>query len=439
MATIRLLCVGMLLFACSAAAQSPVTNSTVVELSKAGLSDNAVIAVITKGPRDFDLSPNALISFRQAGVSNAVIEAMLAGNTDQPKPSAAPVSNTQNLPAAYGIYAFDSGQYHELGPATLKSRPGYTKNVQFLVYGRNASELNVVSLVFVRNKISYTDDFSNPRGKVTAVNDWDMVFSNGDTSKIIDYRVHPIQANSRAIMLVPRAPLSTGAYAVIQGSLESSGPLPMPKTVLAVFYVQRQAAETAVKTGEACFDVQHGSGQGGWANWRALNNGQMTLVRCRNSGSTDSAAGTITASGKLSDVGAKPQRSQQALVSPPKSPERVGAEAAFSSGQAAASSKDYVQAMQWWRKAADQGYAGAQNNVGVLFNKGWGVPQDYGQAMQWYRKAADQGYAAAQYNIGVLFLNGQGVLRDAAQAKMWMQKAASSGSPDAQTWLATQK
>ena len=41
--------------------------------------------------------------------------------------------------------------------------------------------------------------------------------------------------------------------------------------------------------------------------------------------------------------------------------------------------------MRWYRMAADQGYAAAQNNIGWLFQNGWGVAQDFGEAMSWYR------------------------------------------------------
>ena len=53
--------------------------------------------------------------------------------------------------------------------------------------------------------------------------------------------------------------------------------------------------------------------------------------------------------------------------------------------------QDYTQAAKWYRKAADQGNADAQPNLGLMYEKGQGVPQDYAQAVSWYRKAADQG------------------------------------------------
>ena len=58
------------------------------------------------------------------------------------------------------------------------------------------------------------------------------------------------------------------------------------------------------------------------------------------------------------------------------------------------------------RKAADQGHAWAQYNVGGLDYTGWGVAMDYAEAMRWYRKAAGQGHDRAQYQVGHLHEHG---------------------------------
>ena len=44
--------------------------------------------------------------------------------------------------------------------------------------------------------------------------------------------------------------------------------------------------------------------------------------------------------------------------------------------------------------------------------KGEGVPKDYKQAVYWFRKAADQGNAGAQYNLGAMYAKGEGVPKD---------------------------
>ena len=83
------------------------------------------------------------------------------------------------------------------------------------------------------------------------------------------------------------------------------------------------------------------------------------------------------------------------------------------------------------RKAADQGFASAQFNLGVMYANGQGVPQDYAAAVSWYRKAAEQGHASAQNNLGLMYGKGQGVTQDYVQAHMWWNLAAAKGDTDA--------
>jgi hypothetical protein len=52
---------------------------------------------------------------------------------------------------------------------------------------------------------------------------------------------------------------------------------------------------------------------------------------------------------------------------------------------------------------AEKGDAVAQFDLGNSFYNGAGVPQDYSEALKWYRKAAEQGYAAGQYNVGMCY------------------------------------
>ena len=91
--------------------------------------------------------------------------------------------------------------------------------------------------------------------------------------------------------------------------------------------------------------------------------------------------------------------------------------------------QDYVQAVKWNRKAAEQGFANAQYDLGVTYYNGQGVPQDYAEAVKWYRKAAAQGKADAQYNLGLMYHNGQGVPQDYVHAHMWFNLAAAGLPP----------
>ena len=94
--------------------------------------------------------------------------------------------------------------------------------------------------------------------------------------------------------------------------------------------------------------------------------------------------------------------------------------------------KDAVQAVAWYRKAAEQGHASAQHNLGLMYYRGDGVPKDAVQAVAWFRKAAEQGHASAQYTLGVMYANGEGVPKDAVQAVAWYRKAAEQGDASVQ-------
>jgi TPR repeat protein len=91
--------------------------------------------------------------------------------------------------------------------------------------------------------------------------------------------------------------------------------------------------------------------------------------------------------------------------------------------------------MQEWRPLAERGNAIAQFNLGMLYDKGDGVPQDYVQARQWYNKAANQGYAAAQVNLGILYLLGRGGPEDYQFALYWLRLAAKQENAEALTQL----
>lgn len=70
-----------------------------------------------------------------------------------------------------------------------------------------------------------------------------------------------------------------------------------------------------------------------------------------------------------------------------------------------------------------------------MYEQGQGVPQNYGEALRWYRKAAGQGYASAEYNLGNMYYYGRGVTQDQAEAVRWYRKAADHGDEYAQQVL----
>src|SRR2546426_3476464 len=102
----------------------------------------------------------------------------------------------------------------------------------------------------------------------------------------------------------------------------------------------------------------------------------------------------------------------------------------FEDGVAAYQRGDYAIALQSYRKAADQGDARAQNNLGAMYESGRGVPQSYTEAIRWYRLAADQGDATAQNNLGSMY--GRGLRQNYAEAVEWIRLAADQGDGKAQ-------
>lgn len=94
--------------------------------------------------------------------------------------------------------------------------------------------------------------------------------------------------------------------------------------------------------------------------------------------------------------------------------------------------KGHFIAVMWFSKAAEQGYAPAQTNLGDMHLLGFGTPQDYAAAVSWYSKAAEQGYARAQMNLGRMYERGRGVPQDYAVAVSWYSKAVEQGYAPAQ-------
>jgi TPR repeat protein len=87
-------------------------------------------------------------------------------------------------------------------------------------------------------------------------------------------------------------------------------------------------------------------------------------------------------------------------------------------------------------RAAEQGYAQAQNNLAGMYYNAQSVPQSYAEAAKWFRKAAEQRIAISQYMLGVINENGEGVPQNYAEARNWYRTAADQGHAQAQAALA---
>lgn len=98
--------------------------------------------------------------------------------------------------------------------------------------------------------------------------------------------------------------------------------------------------------------------------------------------------------------------------------------------------EDREQAVYWWRKAAEQGYAVAQFWLGKMYSRREsGVPQDDKLAVYWMSKAAEQGHKRGQFELGCMYSGhniGCNIEKNDEQAVYWFRKAAEQGDENAQ-------
>src|SRR5882724_9505871 len=88
--TAVVLVVSLLVTAPTALAQEVLTNQSIVEMVKAGLSERVIIAKIRTSPTNFDTHTDSLIALKKNGVSEKVIEAIMSPSSASTASAAAP-------------------------------------------------------------------------------------------------------------------------------------------------------------------------------------------------------------------------------------------------------------------------------------------------------------------------------------------------------------
>ncbi len=66
-----------------------------------------------------------------------------------------------------------------------------------------------------------------------------------------------------------------------------------------------------------------------------------------------------------------------------------------------------AEALKWFRKAADQGFANAENELGEMYLNGRDIRQDYTEAGHWFTRATQHGSAVAASNLGYMYYMGR--------------------------------
>ncbi len=91
------------------------TNSEVITLAKAGLNQSIIINKIRTSKSDFDLSTDSLIELKKAGISDEIVNAMLTAKTGNKMPAQNAVGmnqvkgdpNDPMSPHGYGVYLYE--------------------------------------------------------------------------------------------------------------------------------------------------------------------------------------------------------------------------------------------------------------------------------------------------------------------------------------------
>ena len=102
--------------------------------------------------------------------------------------------------------------------------------------------------------------------------------------------------------------------------------------------------------------------------------------------------------------------------------------------------EDDSTAFTWFWRAARQGYAEGQFQLGYMYTYGYGIPEGEpdpeGKAVEWLARAAEQRHADAQFNLGLMYIAGSGVATDEDKGLSLIRQAAQNGSPGARRFMA---
>jgi len=107
-------------------------------------------------------------------------------------------------------------------------------------------------------------------------------------------------------------------------------------------------------------------------------------------------------------------------------PAQVNLGAMYFSGRGVAGS--HKEAVKWFRLAAWQKFAPGENRLGEMYLLGFGIEQSWEEAVKWFRLAAEQGNAEGQVNLAVMYDSGSGVQESLSEAIKWYRLAAEQGN-----------
>src|SRR5262249_31235524 len=136
----------------AAFAQETLTNQSILEMLKAGLSERVVIAKIRTSPSSFDTSTDALIALKKNGVSEKVIEAMMSPTAAAAAPAPPPTTPARSVamapppgaghaplrPTVYQIVAGKEVELMASGGEVQRNRTPYSRSTELVLAGNKS-------------------------------------------------------------------------------------------------------------------------------------------------------------------------------------------------------------------------------------------------------------------------------------------------------------
>jgi hypothetical protein len=222
---------------------APLTNDDIIKLTQVKLGNDVIIGKIRSSTCAFDTSADALIKLKQAGVSDTVLQAMIAGGGAPPTSIAGqPPSSVAGgpLPTAYGYYVVADGQ-----PLSVKTVPisvvaglrfqdsliavdgvAGEPNIRvrsslptFIIYQQSIDIQNIhfSSLTFVSSMHAYEFNMLNTKpeffpGYYGRNYNERIPISLWRPQSDITFTTEPIEGKSGMFRLTPTGPLQPGRY-----------------------------------------------------------------------------------------------------------------------------------------------------------------------------------------------------------------------------------
>lgn len=87
-----------------------------------------------------------------------------------------------------------------------------------------------------------------------------------------------------------------------------------------------------------------------------------------------------------------------------------------------------LQALTWYKKAADQKQKASYNAIGNIYRLGLGIKPNEKEAFRWFQMGAEANDAEAMLNLGNCYYFGMGTKKNVTQAVQWWQQSANNSN-----------